>query len=411
MTRRSLTLLAAVASLAFAAPGARALAQPVTFAELAEGRHPSSGPVAPQSPVWTKRRAETWYAGRPFMLGANFQPSTAINQLDMFQAATFDPRTIDRELGWAKTKFGMNTARVYLHDLLWAQDPQGFLNRLDQYLAIADRHGVGTMFVLFDSVWNPDSRLGPQHPPVPGVHNSGWLQTPDRHDLLDPAKEAHLRSYVKGVVGRFARDPRVVVWDIWNEPDNPGGGSYLDEQLPQEQRRIAELLPRAFAWAREARAGQPLTSGVWIGPDWSPSAKTLTRIQQIQLAESDVISFHNYDWPEQFEARIRQLRPYGWPVICTEWMARGNGSNVDTILPIAVREKVGMINWGLVDGESQTRLPWDSWERPYVLQQPPIWFHDLMRTDGTPYREREAELFRNAAAQASRATAPRAAGR
>jgi hypothetical protein len=288
--------------------------------------------------------------------------------------------------------------------MLWAEDPQGFLKRLDQYLAISDRHGIRTVFVLFDSVWNPDSTLGPQHPPVPGVHNSGWLQTPDRHDLVDPKKDAHFESYVKGVVGRFASDRRVAFWDIWNEPDNPGGDAYLDKQLPQEQRRIAELLARSFAWARQAGATQPLTSGVWIGPDWSPTAKTLTRIQQIQLAESDVITFHNYDWPEQFEGRIRQLRPYGRPIINTEWMARGNGSTPDTILPIALRENVGMINWGLVDGETQTRFPWDSWERPYVLKGPTIWFHDLMHADGRPYRDREAELFRQAAGR--RAPAP-----
>lgn len=390
--RPSLLLPFAIGTcLVFAVP---AVAQPVTFPELAEGRVPASGPVQPQSTVWTPERAAAWYAAQPLLVGANFQPSTAINQLDMFQADTFDPQTIDRELGWAKEKFGMNTMRVYLHDMLWSQDPQGFLDRLDQYLAISDRHGISTMFVLFDSVWDPDSALGPQRPPIPGVHNSGWVQTPTRHDLVDRSRDPHFEAYVKGVVGRFAGDPRVVAWDIWNEPDNPGGGSYIGEQLEDEQRRIVELLPKAFAWAREAGATQPLTSGVWIGPDWSPGSRTLSRLQRIQLAESDVITFHNYEWPESFEARIAQLRPYGRPIINTEWMARGNGSTVDTILPIARRENIGMYGWGLVDGESQTRMPWDSWERPYTLQEPTIWFHDLMRRDGTPYRQREAEVFR-----------------
>ena len=283
-------------------------AQTIAFSDLAEGRLAASGPVRPQSRVWTPERAAAWYADQPFLVGANFQPSSAINQLDMFQAETFDPETIDRELGWAKDKFGMNTMRVYLHDMLWSQDPQGFLDRLDQYLTIADRHGISTMLVLFDSVWDPDSALGPQRPPIPGVHNSGWLQTPTRDDLVDRSKDAHFEAYVKGVVGRFADDRRVVVWDIWNEPDNPGGGSYNGEQLEDEQKRIVELLPKAFAWAREAGATQPLTSGVWIGPDWSPSSRTLSRLQRIQLAESDVITFHNYEWPESFEARIAQLR-------------------------------------------------------------------------------------------------------
>lgn len=372
--------------------------QAISFDDLAWGRLPASGPVEPQSAVWSKEKANAWYAAQPFILGANFQNSSAINQLEMFQADTFNPAEIDREIGWAKEKFAMNTMRVYLHDALYAQDPQGFLNRFEQLLAIADKHGVRIMPVLFDSVWNPDSELGRQHPPVPGVHNSGWLQTPDRHVLVDPSKEAQLEAYVKAVVGRFANDKRVVLWDVWNEPDNPGGGSWNDDQLPDEQRRIAELLPKAFRWAREAGATQPLSSGVWIGPDWSPTSTTLTLIQRIQLAESDVITFHNYEWPESFENRVKQLRPYGRPIVNTEWMARGNGSTVDAVLPVAARENVGMINWGLVDGKTQTRFPWDSWEKPYVQSQPTVWFHDLMHRDGRPYRDREAEIFRKIAA-------------
>ena len=72
---------------------------------------------------------------------------------------------------------------------------------------------------------------------------------------------------------------------------------------------------------------QPLTSGVWEG-DWSDPDKESTTTK-IQLAESDVISFHNYNWPERFEARIKELQPLGRPIICTEYMARGNGSTFD----------------------------------------------------------------------------------
>ncbi|HEX2082502.1 MAG TPA: cellulase family glycosylhydrolase [Xanthomonadaceae bacterium] len=353
--------------------------------------------IAGVSERWSAERAHQWYARQPWLVGANYTTSTAINQLEMFQAETFDPEAIDRELGWAKAKFGMNTMRVYLHDLLWKQDRKGFIKRVDRFLAIAEKHGIRPMLVLFDSCWDPDPVLGPQHRPIPGVHNSGWVQSPSRHDLVDPKNDAHFRSYVEGVVGAFANDERVLAWDLWNEPDNEGGGSYLDEQLPDEQKRIAELLPQVFAWARAQKPVQPLTSGVWVGEDWSPAAPKLNAVQRTQLEQSDVISFHNYEQPESFEARIAQLRPYGRPLICTEWMARGNGSNVDTILSIAHRENIGMINWGLVDGAIQTRFPWDSWQRPYTMQEPVLWFHDLMRRDGTPYREREAEIFRQLA--------------
>jgi len=343
---------------------------------------------------WTPAQAESWYAKQEWLVGANYTTSNAINQLEMFQADTFDPEAIDRELGWAHEQFGMNTMRVYLHDLLWQQDPQGFLKRVDTFLSIADKHGIRPMLVLFDSCWDPDPVLGAQRRPIPGVHNSGWVQSPSRHMLVDPANDAHFRDYVEGVVGAFANDTRVLAWDLWNEPDNPGGGNYMDKQLKGEQERIAELLPQIFDWARAKRPVQPLTSGVWIGDDWSPGAASLTSIQRTQLERSDVITFHNYEQPEAFVSRIKQLRKYGRPLICTEWLARGAGSNVDTILPIARRENIGMINWGFVDGAIQTRFPWDSWQRPYTMEAPTVWFHDLLKADGTPYRAREAELFR-----------------
>ncbi|WP_312315861.1 cellulase family glycosylhydrolase [Stenotrophomonas sp.] len=346
---------------------------------------------------WTPAEADAWYAKQEWLVGANYTTSNAINQLEMFQAETFDPAAIDRELGWAKQQFGMNTMRVYLHDLLWQQDPQGFLKRVDTFLSIAEKHGIKPMLVLFDSCWDPDPVLGAQRRPIPGVHNSGWVQSPSRHMLVDRANDAHFQAYVEGVIGHFANDKRVLAWDLWNEPDNPGGGNYMDKQLKGEQERIAELLPKIFDWARSKKPAQPLTSGVWIGDDWSPGAASLTSIQRTQLEQSDVITFHNYEQPEAFVSRIAQLRKYGRPLICTEWLARGNGSNVDTILPIARRENIGMINWGFVDGAIQTRFPWDSWQRPYTMEPPTMWFHDLLNADGTPYRAREAELFRQLA--------------
>jgi len=346
---------------------------------------------------WTPAQADAWYAKQQWLVGANHTTSNAINQLEMFQAETFDPEAIDRELRWAHEQFGMNTMRVYLHDLLWQQDPQGFLKRVDTFLSIAEKNGIRPMLVLFDSCWDPDPKLGPQHRPIPGVHNSGWVQSPSRHMLVDPANDKHFRDYVEGVVGAFANDKRVLAWDLWNEPDNPGGGNYMDKQLKGEQERIAELLPQIFDWARSKKPTQPLTSGVWIGDDWSPGAASLTAIQRTQLERSDVITFHNYEQPEAFVSRVAQLKKYGRPLICTEWLARGAGSNVDTILPIAGRENIGMINWGFVDGAIQTRFPWDSWQRPYTMEPPTVWFHDLVKADGTPYRPREAELFRRLA--------------
>jgi hypothetical protein len=344
-----------------------------------------------QSSRWSEDRANQWYQQQPWPVGANFLPSNAINELEMWQADSFDPVTIDRELGWAEG-IGMNTMRVFLHNLLWEQDAPGFQHRIDQFLTIAQKHHIKPVFVLFDSCWDPLPKLGPQHPPIPGVHNSGWVQAPGAEILSDPSQYPRLERYVKGVVGAFANDPRILAWDVWNEPDNGNNGSYGKSDPKNKTELILALLPQVFEWARSANPMQPLTSGIWHG-DWS-SLNAMPPMARIQIENSDVISFHNYGWPEDFEQHIKLLEPYHRPLICTEYMARGAGSTFDTVLPVAKQYRVAAINWGLVAGKSQTYLPWDSWQRPYVLEQPPIWFHDVFHPDGTPYRQREAELIR-----------------
>jgi len=187
----------------------------------------------------------------------------------------------------------------------------------------------------------------------------------------------------------------VLAWDLWNEPDNEGGGSgyYTPRESKHKFERVAELLPKVYAWARSQKPSQPLTSGVWHNPDWSRLDK-LNAIERVQIEQSDVISFHTYAWPEDFEQRVEQLRGYGRPLLCTEYMARGAGSTVDGVLPVAKRHNVGMYNWGFVDGKTQTRFPWDSWERPYTQKPPTLWFHDLLHGDGKPYRAHEIEIIR-----------------
>lgn len=340
---------------------------------------------------WPESKADTWYAQQPWLVGSNFIPADAINQLEMWQADTFDPQEIDKELGWGE-KIGMNTMRVFLHDLLWQQDAAGFRQRLNIFLTIAAKHHIKPVFVLFDSCWDPNPKLGPQHPPIPGVHNSGWVQSPGEKALADKAQYPRLKAYVQGVVGAFAKDDRILAWDVWNEPSNENESSYGKNKPDNKQKLVEALLPQVFEWARSEDPIQPLTSGVWTG-NWS-SLDTMDAISRIQIENSDVISFHNYGWPEEFEQRIQWLRQFHRPILCTEYMARGVGSTFDTILPIAKRYKVAAINWGFVAGKTQTYLPWDSWQRPYVIVQPAVWFHDVFHADGTPYRQREVDLIR-----------------
>jgi len=341
--------------------------------------------------IWTQAQAREWYAQQGWLVGCNFTPSTAINQLEMWQAATFDTATIDRELGWAES-LGMNTARVYLHDLLYQQDAEGFLSRMDIFLQIAARHHIKPLFVLFDSCWDPFPKTGKQRAPKPHVHNSGWVQNPGYKALKDPAEYPRLEAYVKAVVSRFANDNRILGWDVWNEPDNTNNSSYGKQELPDKARYVLPLLQQSFAWARSVNPSQPLTSAVWAG-NWSSDA-TLKPIEKVQLEQSDIISFHNYEAPQELEKCIRWLQRYDRPILCTEYMARGNGSTFEGSLPIMKKYKVGAWCWGLVDGKTQTIYAWDSWKKTYIAK-PALWFHDIFHEDGTPYKQEETALIKS----------------
>jgi len=341
---------------------------------------------------WPADRANRWYQAQGFLVGSNYITSNAINQLEMFQPDTFDPRRIDAELGWARF-YGHNTARVFLHDQLWAQDQRGFQTRLAQFVDIAARHRIKPLFVFFDSCWDPAPRTGRQRAPRPGVHNSGWVQSPGAERLGDPRYAAVMHDYVTAVLTQFRSDDRILGWDLWNEPDNPAR-QYKNVERSDKDQLVANLLPQVFRWARAVDPSQPLTSGVWRG-DWGqPQGRSA--ISDIQLANADVITFHSYADPAGFESRIGELAPLGRPILCTEYMARPRGSTVEGILPVAKRHNVGAINWGLVAGKTQTYFPWESWDHPYTTI-PKVWFHDLLRPDGRPFQDIEALTTRKLA--------------
>ncbi|GAB3172215.1 cellulase family glycosylhydrolase [Telluribacter humicola] len=359
---------------------------------------------------WDANKAAAWYKKQPWLFGSNYNPANAINQLEMFQADSFDPTTIDKELAWAES-MGVNTARVYLHDLLW-QDPAGFTKRLDQFLSICAKHKIRPMLVLFDSCWDPHPALGKQRGPQPGIHNSGWMQSPGADALTDVSQYPRLEAYVKGVVGAFKNDPRILMWDVWNEPDNTNGNSYGKNHLNQEPANkvaiVTKLLPDVFKWARSVNPTQPLSSGVWIfskdrdmskPENWSP-------MEKVQFVNSDIITFHHYSDVESFERVIKELKAQGRPLICTEFMARGANSKFQTHLPVAKKYDVGMINWGFVAGKTQTYLPWDSWQKPYVNgHEPAVWFHEILKEDGTPIDEEEVAAIKAATGKAKKAAA------
>jgi len=345
---------------------------PVLMSLITACKNSDDNTVSATAKVWSVVKATAWAADKPWFRGANFIPSTAINQLETWQAETFDPETIDRELGWA-ADIGFNCMRLYLHHLAWEIDKPGFKARMDKYLTIADRHGISTIFVFFDDCWNPTYRAGKQPEPKTGVHNSGWVRDPG--DLLFMSDDLLpvLEAYIKDVLTSFRHDKRVLLWDLYNEPGNNELGN---KSLP--------LLKSVFKWAREVNPDQPLSAGVW-----NNELRELTRFQ---LENADIITYHNYSDRLDHQAAIDTLKKYNRPLICTEYMARTRNSLFSNIMPMLKKEKIGAINWGLVAGKSNTKYAWDT---PIPDgSDPEVWFHDIFRPDGTPYSREEVDLIR-----------------
>ena len=343
---------------------------------------------------WSEEKAQAWYAELPWLVGANFVPSNAINQLEMWQAETWSPDLIDQELDWA-ADLGMNTMRVYLHDIPYREDAEGFKQRIGEFLTICQKHSIRPMLVIFDSVWDPYPKAGEQPEPVQGLHNSGWVQSPGADYLTDSTRWGELKAYVVDLLNHFRDDERILAWDLVNEPDNDNANSYgknNKQQEPDNKKELGvELVKQAFDWAREANPTQPITSAPWNG-DWS-SLENMNEMNRFLITHSDIITFHNYSTPEDFTQRVEQLKQFNRPMICTEYMARPAGSTFQDILPIAKENKIGMINWGFVAGKSNTIYPWDSWQQAYEAE-PRVWFHDIFRASGEPYRPEETAFIR-----------------
>jgi len=325
-----------------------------------------------QGQKWSEKQAAEWFAKVGWLRGSDFIPSTAINQLEMWQKETFDTTTINRELGWAEG-IGMNCMRVYVHHLAWQVDKEGFKDRMNQYLSIADRHGIKTIFVFFDDCWNPTYKPGKQPDPKPGIHNSGWVQDPGQKESADSTYFPILEKYVKDIIYQFGNDKRIVMWDLYNEPGNSGKA---DSSL--------NLLKHVFEWARSMKPIQPLTAGIWSNN---------LNLNNFQLENSDIISFHNYNPDSSMKAAIAYYSKYNRPLVCTEYMARTNGSRFDNILPLLKKERVGAINWGLVSGKTNTMYRWG--DTTHIDgSEPDLWFHDIFRKDGTPYLKEETDLIK-----------------
>ncbi|MEH0152895.1 cellulase family glycosylhydrolase [Limibacter armeniacum] len=364
---------------------------------------------------WSKERINEWYAHQPWLVGCNYYPATAINQIDMWQASTWDPERIDLELTWAES-IGMNTLRVYMHDMVWASDEEGLYKRMDQFLGICEQHGIRPWFVFFDDCHFPNPKLGEQPKPVKGYHNSGWMNSPARDMALRYAEGtaseeevAQLKGYVQETIKRFKDDTRILMWELYNEPGR-GNGLNGDMSAKKVKASIgdksAKLCYDSFVWAREVNPSQPITS--------TTAGSIGEQNMAINKANADLHSIHTYGPSKAVRGRVNEYKQDGRPVIVSEWLARTNGSTVQDCLPVLKELNVGAVNWGFVSGKSGTIWPWTSRKtadgkkkdvykmraegevvnKGEAFPEPELWFHDLFRMDGTPYSEEEIKIFR-----------------
>ena len=364
----------------------------------------SPSPVADYR--WTEERAWQWHNENGWMVGTNFNPSTSINQLEFWQEDTYDPETIERELEWS-AELGMNMHRVYLHNLLWDQDSIGFLERVDNYLNISESKNIKTLFVLLDDVWHPVPKLGKQPEPIPFVHNSGWVQAPGSEILGDSSRHDELKNYVKGVISHFADDKRVVGWDLYNEPDNVASsdpenlvnninfrGLNRGPEVKEKHIYSLSLLKKIFMWAREVNPSQPLTVGLWKDSETWNDIDSLSAIDRFAISNSDVISFHAYGDLEETMKKIEDLEQFNRPLLCTEYLARGEQNTFQIMLPLFKEKEIAAVNWGFVAGKTNTAFPWSSWQVEFD-SLPKIWHHDIYLPDKTPYDEKEIAFLKN----------------
>mgnify|MGYP001161204733 FL=1 len=370
---------------------------------------------------WSEEKIWEWYDNQPWLVGTNFITSSSINQLEFWQEDTFDPNMIEKELKLSAS-IGMNTHRVFLHDLLWVQDSIGFMERIDQFLKISEKYNIKTMLVFFDDVWHPIPKLGKQPEPIPHVHNSGWVQSPGVELLTDTLSHDTLEPYVKGIINKFKDDPRILCWDLYNEPGQYNGaprvskdrvyeiyeniGIHLTEEdlpnyyrhgmepeNPEKRHYTLSLIKKVFKWAREVNPSQPITAGIYdYSSDWG-DFEELPELEQFMINNSDVISYHDYFGLDYSLEVIKNLKKYNRPLLCTEYVAREYGNTFEGLLPVFKKNKIGGYNWGFVAGKTNTNYPWKSWDSTYT-SPPEKWHHDIFYENGEPFSEEEVRFIK-----------------
>lgn len=344
----------------------------------ADGKRRSTDLPFAQERQWSAEKARQWWNGQEWPVGCCFVPSYAINQFEMWQDDTFNLPILDKEFGICED-LGFNLVRIYLHEKLWFADAEGFKKKIDTVLGLADSHGLKVTFT-FCTNGGEERDLGPQPGPIPGVHGGGhWCCSPSTEMMNDPQQWPLFKKYLQDILRTFGNDDRILYWCLQNEPENI-----------KKNRDPYKWMQAMYEWAWEVRPSQPLTSPVWIRPGYKKAQTKLDMITYV-LGNSDIITFHCYYGPDELDTFISMLSRFGRPMICQEYLGRNLGSTFETCLPIMKREKIGALNWGLVEGKCKYRYPWG-----HKLEdgEPDVWFHSIFWEDYTPYSKTEVDLLR-----------------
>ena len=260
---------------------------------------------------WSIAKAKEWHEKTPWLRGCNYLPADCCNRIAFWQELDFEQHlaTMDKELA-LMTSIGFNSIRMILEFVVWDQQHDGFMQRFERVLQTAAKHGIGLMVGFGNDCVMPKDdtefrlpSVGPQHcdwgyhggqkhkhrPLPPGV--AGY------NPFLDePETAERVYAMIHEIMAKYAADPRIVVWDLFNEPGNANRGEIT---LPH--------LKQFFAEARKQETLQPVTTGVW---GWA-AKRTYAPTEAFSLENSDVISYHNYLPYQANIDQIIELRKYG----------------------------------------------------------------------------------------------------
>ena len=356
---------------------------------------------------WTKEKAWEWYNSRPWIRGFNYVPSDCVGWLEMWQEYDHASKveTIRRELALA-ARIGFNAVRQFLAFDVWLYQHDSFMANVEEYISIAAENGLGVMLALISDGGVPKKEpvfgevkttrgvhAGEDNaaPEIPGIFPSErkWEPSmpivdpkPKFSPVDEPALAEQFYRYVDELAEKYAKDERVIFWNVWNEPGNSNRGTL---SVPH--------IRRAFEILRAHDPIQPLAADLWR----FPKNNKLTAEETVAAELSDVISYHDYGSLDHSVRVIEFLRGFGRPMLNTEWLHRVQFNSVYTHLPLYYNNGIGIFNWGLVEGKFHGKEPWENcWRRYAAGEKLDItkWQHDLLRANLRPYDPEEIKKFR-----------------